>query len=102
NDAGRVDPPRRRIDRQFADGDFNSADAPIANSEDLLGVGGQDQVDIVRTRPQVSEGFLDLVRMIDRKVHTPRPPALMVVSFHRQAYGPMVDDWNHLAQVFGE
>ena len=52
NHARRIDPARRRIDRQFADGDFDSADAPIADAEDLLGVGGQDQVDIVGTGPR--------------------------------------------------
>ena len=102
NHARRVNPARRCIDRQFADGDFDSADAPIADAEDLLGIRGQDQVDIVRTGPQVSERFLDRIGMIDRKVHAPGTPALVVILLHRQAHRPIVDDRNHLAQVFGE
>ena len=61
NHAGRIDAARRGIDRQFADGDFDSTDAPVADAEDLLGVGGQDQVDIVRAGAEIPEGFLDRV-----------------------------------------
>jgi hypothetical protein len=40
--------------------------------------------------------------MIDRKVYTSGTPALVVILFHRQAHRPMVDNRNHLPQVFGE
>ena len=36
--------------------------------ENLLGVGGQDQVDIVGAGAQVGKGFFDCIRMIDRKI----------------------------------
>ena len=70
NHARRVDPARRCIYRQFADGDFDPADAPIADTEDLLGIGGQDQVYVVRAGAEISERFLDGIGMIDRKVHS--------------------------------
>src|SRR5581483_1594360 len=36
------------VDRQFADGDFDTADAPVANPENVLSIGGEYKVDIIR------------------------------------------------------
>ena len=77
-------------------------DAPIADAEDLLGIGSQDQIDIAGTGAEVSECFLDRIGMIDREIHAAGTPALMVILFHRQADGPVVDNRNHLAQMLGE
>ena len=102
NHARRIDPARRRIDRQLADGDFDSADAPIADAEDLLGIGGQDQIDIAGTGAEISERLLDPFGMIDRKIHAAGTPAFVMVLLHRQADRAVVDDRDHLAQVLGE
>ena len=102
NHARRIDAARRGVDRQLADGDFDSAHAPIADAEDLLGIGGQDQVDIVGAGAEVSKRFLDRIGMIDGEVHASGTPALVVVLLHRQADRPVVDNRNHLAQVLGE
>src|SRR6185369_14809795 len=91
----RVDSSSRGIDRQFSNGDFDSTHAPIADSEDLFGIRSQNQIDIVWTSPQISEGFLDGLRMIDGKVYTPRTPALVVILLHCKAYGAIVDDRDH-------
>jgi len=37
--------------------------------------------------------------MVNREVHAPRTPALVMVVFDRQADGPVVDDGDHLGQV---
>ena len=97
-----IDAARRRIDRQFADRDLDAADAPVADAQDLLGVGGQDQVDVAGTGAEIGECFLDRVGMVDRKVHAARTPALVVILLHRHADGQIVDDGDHLAQVLGE
>ena len=44
---------------------------------------------------------LDRFGMIDREVHAPRAPALMLVLLHRLADGQIVDDGDHFAQVLG-
>ena len=100
--ARRVDAARRRVDRQLADRHLDAADTPIADSQNLLGVGGQDQVDIVGAGAEVGKGLLDRFGMVDRKIHASRAAALMVVLLHRHADGQIVDDGDHLAQVFGE
>ena len=98
--AGRVDAARRRVDRQLADRHFDAADAPIADSEDLLGVGRQDQVDIAGTGAEVGKRLLDRLGMVDGEIHAARTPALMVILLHRHADGQIVDDGDHFAQVF--
>ena len=100
--ARRVDAAGRRVDRQLADGHFNAADAPVADSQDLLGVGRQDQVDIAGTGAEVGKRLLDRFGMVDREVHAPRTPALVMVLLHRHADGQIVDDRDHFAQVLGK
>ena len=53
--ARRVDAARRRVDGQLADRDLDAADPPVADSQDLLGVGRKDQVDIVRARAEIGK-----------------------------------------------
>ena len=45
NHARRVDSARCCINRELTDGDLDPSDAPIADPEDLLGIGGQDEID---------------------------------------------------------
>jgi hypothetical protein len=42
-----MEPGRRGVDRELADGDLDAADALVADPEDALGVGGDDEVDVV-------------------------------------------------------
>ena len=102
NHARRVDAARRRVDRQLADRHLNAAHAPIADSQDLLGVGRQDQVDIAGAGAEVGKRLLDRFGMIDREIHAARTPALMVILLHRHADRQIVDDGDHFAQVLGE
>ena len=102
DDAGRVDAAGRRVNRQLADGDLDSAHAPVADSQNLFGVGGDDQVDIAGAGAESGKCLLDGLGMVDGEVHAARAPALMVVLLHRHAHGEVVDDRDHFPQVFGE
>ncbi len=92
-------PPCRRIDRQFADRYLDSAHSPIADSQNLLGVRRQDQVDITRAGVEIGKRLLNSFGMIDREIHAPRTPAFIVVLLHRHAYGQPVDDGDHFTQM---
>ena len=100
--AGRVDAARRRVDRQFADGHLDAAHAPIADAQNLLGIGGQDQIDIAGAGAEVGKRLLDGFGVVDREIHAARPPALVVVLLHRHADGQIVDDGDHFAQMLGK
>ena len=99
NHARGIDSARRGINRQLADRDFDAAHAPIAQSQNLLGVGGQDQVDVFGSGAKVRKSRFDPIQMVDGEVHAARPAALMVILLHRHAYRQIVDDRDHLAQV---
>jgi hypothetical protein len=62
------------VDRQLADGDLDTADTPIADAQDLLGVAAHDEIDIIGTQAQCAEGLRDLVGTIDGSMdrYTPR------------------------------
>ena len=57
--ARRVDSARRGVDRQLADRHLDAAHAPIADSQDLLGVGREDQVDIAGAGAEIGKRLLD-------------------------------------------
>ncbi len=100
--AGRVDAARRGVNRQLADRHLDAAHSPIADSQNLLGVGGQDQVDIAGAGAEVGKRLLDGFGMVDREIHAARAAAFMVVLLHRHADGQIVDDGDHFAQVLGK
>lgn len=45
---------------------------------------------------------LDPLRIVDRKIDAPRAPAFVMILFHRQADGAIVDNRDHLPQVLRE
>src|ERR1035441_10500494 len=100
--ARRVDSTRRRVDRQFADRYFDATYAPIADSQDLLGVGCENQVDIARSGAEAGKRLFDRLGMIDREVKTPRAPALVLILLHRPAGLQTIDNGDHFAQVLRE
>ena len=58
DDTTRIDSSRCSIDRQLADRNFHATYAPIADAQNLLGVGSKDQVDVARAAT-VGKRFLD-------------------------------------------
>ncbi len=99
DDAGGVNTTGRRVNRQLSDRNLNAAQAPIADPQNLLGVGSQNQVDVAGSRAEVDERFFNARGMVDGQINAARAPAFMVVLLHRHADRQIVDDRNHLTQV---
>ena len=66
NHTSWIDAASGRIDCELADGNFDGTHAPVANSKDLFGIGGKNQVDVVGTGTEVGEGFFNSFRIVDR------------------------------------
>ena len=98
----RVDPARRRENRQLANRDLNAADAPIADPQNSRGVGRDDQVDFVGAGVEIFKSLLDGFGVVDREIDAPRTAELVVVLLHRHADGEVVDDGYHFPQMIGE
>ena len=67
-----VDPPGDRVDGELADRDVDPADPPVADAQDRLAVGGDDQVDVVRAQPGALERGIDPVDRRSTFRWTPR------------------------------
>ncbi len=103
DDAGGVDARGGGVDGQLADRDAGpAAHAPVADAEDLLRVGGHDQVDVVRPQPQGLERPLDAVWVVDGQEHAPGAPVLVAVGADRLGHRGVVHDGQHLAQVIAQ
>ena len=100
--AGRVDAARRGVDGELAGRDVDAADAPVADAEDGLGVGGDDEVNLVGGQLRGAQGGLDLVRCIDAEIHTAWAAVLMAVLLDGLADRRGVDDGQQLAEVVDE
>jgi hypothetical protein len=99
-DAARVDPGRRGVDRQLADGDLNAADALVADAEDALGVGDDDEVDLVGSEAVLSSDSRSSGWSIER--NTPRGGGIRGEALDRLTDRRGVDDRQHLLEVVGE
>jgi len=82
--ARRVDTGAGDVDRQLADGDLDTADTPIADAQDLLGVAAHDEIDIVGSEAQCVNGLRDLVGTIDGQVHAALAAVLIGVALDRR------------------
>jgi hypothetical protein len=68
DDPRGVDAGSCRVDGELPDGDVDAVDAPVADAEDLLGVGADDQVDVVGAVPEGPERGFDVLDPVDREV----------------------------------
>ena len=100
--AGRVDAGRRGVDVELADGDLDAADAPVPDAEDALGVGSDDEVDVIGRATGREQRVLHAVRVVDRQVDAARAAVLVAVALDRLADRGRVDDREHLGQVPAE
>ena len=82
--------------------DLDAADALVADAEDALGVGGDQQVDVVRPETGVPQGGFDILRVVDRQVDAAGAAEFLAEPFDRQPDGRGVDDGQHLGDVLGE
>ena len=100
--AGRVDAARGGVDGELARRDVDATDAPVADAEDGLRVGGDDELDLVGGQLGGAQGGLDLVRRIDAEVDAARAAVLVAVVPDGLADRRGVDDGQQLAEVVGE
>ena len=102
HDPARVDPGRRGVDRELADGDLDATDALVADPEDALGVGGDDEVDIAGGQAVVEQRLLDVLRAVDRDEHPTGTVVFDGEPLDDLADRGRVDDGKHLFDVVGE
>jgi hypothetical protein len=100
--ATRVDTGAGGVDRQLADGDLDTADTPIADAQDLLGVAAHDEIDIIGTQAQCVEGLRDLVGTIDGQVHRALTAVLIGVALDRRPDRGVIDHRQQFGQMLGE
>ena len=97
-----MDPGGGGVEGQLADRDLDAAHALVPDPEDPLGVGHDDEVDLVGPKTDVGQGGLDVLRMVHRKVDAPGPPVLVAEPFDGQADSGGVDDREHFLDVLGQ
>ena len=56
------------IDGELADRDIDAPDAPVADAEDGLGVGGDNEVHLASRQSRIAQGGLDLAGRIDAEI----------------------------------
>ena len=98
-DPAWVDAGCHRVDGELADGDVDPADAPVADPEDRLRVGGDDEVDVVGAEAGGLERLVDAVHVLDVEEHPARPTEQVTELLDRRPDGRGVDDRQHLPHV---
>jgi len=98
----RVDASGRRVDGELADGDLDAADALVADAQNALGVGGHQQVDVIRPETGVPQSGFDVLRMIHRQVDTSGAAEFLAEPLDRQPHRRGVHHRQHLGDVLGE
>jgi hypothetical protein len=69
NHTAWMDTRRGNVDRQLPDGDLDTAYAPVADAEDALGVGRDDEVDVLWAHPEVAKRHLHGLDGVHGQVH---------------------------------
>ncbi len=100
--ARRVDARGGGVDVELPDRDLDAADSPVADTEDALGVGRDDQVDVVGSAAARQECALDPIGVLDGEVDAARAAVLVAVALDRFADRRRVDDGQHLGQMVTE
>jgi hypothetical protein len=95
----RVDASCGRVHGELADRDVDAAHAPVADAQDGLRVGGDDEVDIVRPGAEVRKRLSDTRGVLDGQVHAAGALILVAVALDGLPHRRRVDDRQHLAQV---
>src|SRR5580704_7782254 len=76
----RVDAGRSGIDGELADRDIDTPDAPVADAEDGLGVGGDNEVHLAGRQSRIAQGGLDLAGRIDAEINAAWAAVLVAVT----------------------
>ena len=86
----RMDTCRRGVHGELADRDLHAVHSPIADPQDLLGVGDHQQIDIFGSQTEGLERRPDVLGAVDREIHAPWAAVLMAVELDGLADGRVV------------
>ena len=102
DDPARMDAGCRRVDRCLADGDLDAPDALVTDAQDALGVGDDDEVDLVLPEAIVEQGLLDSLGVVDGEEDAAGAVVLVAETLDGLTDGRRVDDREHLLEMGGE
>ena len=97
-----VDAGGRRVDGELAYGDIGAVDAPVPDPEDLLGIGGDQQIDVVGPQTQALQGGAHVLDTVHGQVDGARPAVVAAPLLDGLADRGVVDDRQQLGEVVGE
>lgn len=97
-----VDPGRSRVDGELAYGDRDASHPPIPDTENLLGVGGYDQVDVVCRGAEILDGGVDAIGVVNTQIHASRSLEFLAVAFDRLSDSRRVHDREHLGEMLAQ
>src|SRR5258708_28673324 len=86
--------PTPRVERQFSDGDTHPTSALIAESQNPLAVGDDDNFDIVKMR--MAQNARDMVFIGNAKKYSSWLPEILTESLASAPHGWCVNDRKHL------
>ena len=88
-----------RVDRELADRDRHPVGSPVTDPEDRLGVGRDEQVDVLGAEAVVAKRVLDAFDVVDRQVDAVGALKLVAVALDRLRDHRRVNDREHLLEM---
>ena len=89
--AGRINARRRRVNGQLANRDLDAPHTPVANAQDFLRIGGDNQVNLIGPGTDIAKRRLDVFWVIDREVDPTWTPIFVAVLLNGQSDGGIID-----------
>ncbi|CAM5616329.1 hypothetical protein SVIOM74S_07327 [Streptomyces violarus] len=99
--AGGVDATDRRVEAELADRDAHPADALVAQAEDALPVGDDDDVHVLVAVRAVAQDVPEAVPVLPRQEQPARPPVDLAETLAGLTHRRRVDDGQQFLQVLG-
>ena len=102
HDAAGMDARCGGVDRGLADSDLYAANALVADAQNALGVGDDDEIHVVGIAAVVEHRLFDVILPIDRQKDAARTDVFVAESLDRLADRRRIDDRQHLVEVLAE
>ncbi len=90
------------VDGKFADRDVDATDALVADAEDAFGVGGHQEINLLRLQTVVAQRLLYVLQVVDVEEHPSWTAVFVAIALDRLTHGRGVDDGQHLLEVIGQ
>lgn len=100
--AARIDAAAGGVEGQFAHSDLDATHTPVTDTQDRLGIGAHDQVDVLGPQPQRVEGFLDFVGFVDAQKQSALPAVFVGEALDCLANGGRVHHRHQFGQMVGQ